>query len=1140
METIPESQSLQSWLDRPVLQYLPKFNVETLLAVIIIILTVFSRLYILGDRVMSHDETNHVVPSYSLFTGNGYVHDPVTHGPMQFHLVALSYFILGDSDFSSRIPSALFSIATVCLVLFGFRRYLGRAGALIAGFLFMISPYMLFYGRYTRNESFVALFGVLTIWAVLRYLENGKVSSLYVLAAVISLQFCTKETAYIYMAQLLLFLAVIFIKDVLQRRWATERNKSLFTILISMGVILILVAVGLSAVSAKNTPATPVAGAPAIANTAVTNGGSSLNQLAVGLVGAGVLFAAVGLFLLVRGVTWQGLKTIRSFDLLILTGTLVLPQLTAFPVKMLGGNPLDYTNAASFSKTAVFLIGLLLVSILIGVLWNPRRWLTSAAIFYVIYILLYTTFFTNGHGFFTGIVGSLGYWLEQQGVNRGSQPWYFYALIQIPIYEYLAALGSILAFYFGLRYWRFSQYAGYAPARQPSLENSNDPSGEPSASRPVQLPVLAMLLFLSVTSLIAYSVAGEKMPWLTVHIALPMLLAAGWGLGFVVDTTLWKTLKEKKHIFATLLIPFFLWSVFSVFGSLLGATPPFQGRTLDQLNATTEFILALVVSGITGYAIFIWLKDLVTSQALRLLTLGFFAILAVLTARTAYTASFINYDTAKEFLVYAHAARGPKDALTQLEEISRLTTGGKDIMVAYDNDTRYPYWWYLRDYPKRFDYDNRPTRELTKYAVIFVGQDNFSKVEPIVKDGYVKFELPRLWWPMQDYFNLDSKRIGDALKNPKMRAALIDIWLNRDYTQYAEVTGSTTLTLTTWQPSSLMRMYIRKDVIAQIWKFGVAPTLPAASTQTDPYAANLIKLAPDMVVGVAGPNPGQFNAPRGVAVASDGSFYVADAGNNRIQHFSKDGQILQVWGAFADATKADANAPGGTFNEPWGVAVAPDGSVYVTDTWNHRVQKFTADGKFITMWGYFGQGEKPEAFYGPRGIAVDSKGNVYVTDTGNKRVVIFDGNGKFIAQFGSAGVDNGQFDEPVGVAVDSEGKVYVNDTWNQRVQVFAPDPTGMVYTYLLSWQVSGWTSQSLDNKPFLAVDAQNNVFLTDPEGYRVLEFNQSGAFLQGWGDYSSGSDGLGLPVGIASDQQGHIWVADSANNLLLRFQPPAK
>jgi sugar lactone lactonase YvrE len=71
---------------------------------------------------------------------------------------------------------------------------------------------------------------------------------------------------------------------------------------------------------------------------------------------------------------------------------------------------------------------------------------------------------------------------------------------------------------------------------------------------------------------------------------------------------------------------------------------------------------------------------------------------------------------------------------------------------------------------------------------------------------------------------------------------------------------------------------------------------------------------------------------------------------------------LHVWGSFADI--AQGEAPPSTFYEPWGIAIGPDGSVYVADTWNHRIQKFTAKGEFIKMWGYFGQAEQPDGFWG--------------------------------------------------------------------------------------------------------------------------------------------------------------------------------
>jgi sugar lactone lactonase YvrE len=111
-----------------------------------------------------------------------------------------------------------------------------------------------------------------------------------------------------------------------------------------------------------------------------------------------------------------------------------------------------------------------------------------------------------------------------------------------------------------------------------------------------------------------------------------------------------------------------------------------------------------------------------------------------------------------------------------------------------------------------------------------------------------------------------------------------------------------------------------------------------------------------------------------VARAPDGTLYVADTGNHRIQHLAANGTVLDTWGSFASLDQGEA--PGGTFNEPWGIAVAPDGTVYVADTWNHRIQHFAADGRFLGMWGTFGQAETQTAFWGHRDVAVDATGRV--------------------------------------------------------------------------------------------------------------------------------------------------------------------
>jgi predicted membrane-bound mannosyltransferase/DNA-binding beta-propeller fold protein YncE len=1171
----------KTWLDRPLFKANSILRIETLLSILIIIITLLSRFTVLGERVMSHDEVNHVVPSWELYSGKGYVHTPVTHGPFQFHIVALTYFLFGDNDYTSRIPAAMFSSAAVIFVLFAFRRYLGKTGAILSAIFFMVSPFMLFYGRYTRNEGFIELFGVVMLFAVLRYMDKGDKLSLFLLTGSIVFHFAAKETAFIYVAQLLIFLMILFITEIYRAEKQGSGHFNRFIVLIFLAMMLVFGAIGLGYATAKAEPAAP-AEAAAIAAAAGT---SPLQLVSIGLVVGALAAGAVAFLGLLKDLSWAKLRQLRSFSLLLLTSTLILPQLAAFPVKLVGWDPLDYSSSGLL-HTSIFLVLFLLISAAIGLLWNAKTWLQHAFFFYAVYIFLYTTMFTNGNGFFTGIIGSLGYWLSQQGVNRGGQPVYYFALIQMPIYEYLAVFGTVIALYFGLRYDRFYHLPGHAPAEpnppapkspentpaepvnsavvadtaisdssfvfnNSEIESMDEPAPEQTAARFEETatldiekfyqseraqPILAMLIFWAFTSLVAYSLAGEKMPWLTVHITMGFLLAAGWGIGYLIDSTDWKQIATRSGAVALCLLPLFFTSASGLLGGLLGSNPPFAGNTLDQLQSTSRFIFAVICLVGSAGGILYLLRAWHSNQILRLFTLTFLAIMLVLTGRAAYRASFVNYDNAMEFLVYAHAARGPKDILAQVEEISRRTTKGKDLEVAYSGDGLYPYWWYLRDYPNHRWFGDKPTRDLKEVPVIIAGDDAASKMAPIVGENYVKFDYMRLWWPMQGYYNLTAERLSYALSNPEMRAALWDIWFNRDYTKYAKITSDNTLTLENWQPSARVVLYVRKDIIAQIWNYGTAPTIISAA-EADPYQSKLLLINSDRIIGLSGSNPGALNTPRSVAVGPDGSVYAADSRNHRIQRFSAEGELLNYWGSFADASTG--KAPGETFNEPWGVAVGPDGSVYVTDTWNHRVQQFTADGKFVRMWGYFGQAEKPEAFWGPRGIAVDSKGKVYVTDTGNKRVVIFDKDGVFISQFGTSGVEIGQFDEPVGVAVGEDGAVYVLDTWNQRIQVFTPDPSGANYSAARNWAFSGWDGQSLDNKPFLAVSPTNgHLMVADPEKSRVLEFDDQGTFIRGWGAFSNGPDGFGLASGVAVDAKGGVWVSDGGNHRLLHFVLP--
>lgn len=1139
-----------AWLDRKVLS-VPQINIETLLYLVILALAVFSRFFILEARVMSHDENSHVYYSWRFYRGEGFQHDPLMHGPLQFHLVAASYFMFGDNDFTARIPAALFSVATVMFMWF-YRRYLGRAGALIGAALMLISPYMMFYGRYVRNEAFVALFGVVMLWAMLRFIETGKPPYLYLLTAVNVLHFTTKETSFIYTAQAMLFLGFYFIYRVSKAAWKKPLYRDYFLLALIAALILVGAAGGVLLYNRSlGGPDAALTGAPAAPGEEFipppASGPSALLLAAAGLAGAALLAAA---YFLIRGCGWESLKRDRAFGMLIVFGTLVLPQLAAFPVRLMGWKiPTNASDVMALTgqdilQVAAFLVPLFIVSVVIGLLWNARLWLINAAIWYGLFTIFYTSMFTNGAGFFTGLVGSLGYWLEQQGVQRGSQPSYYYALIQVPVYEYLPMLGTWLAF--GIAIWDWVTGGRRGRQAQPDEEAvqlafPEDP-GEPDEAlgteadderRYEPAPVFPLFGFWAVTSLAAFSVAGEKMPWLTVHITLPAILCSAWALGRLVEATDWGVLRRRLGWLALLLLPVFLVSAFAALGSLLGDHPPFQGKELAQLQATSQFLLSLAAAVASGAGAVYLVRSWPVADFARLTLLSFFALLGVTTTRAAIQANFYAYDDANELLVYAHSAPGVKVALSQIEEISRRTTDGLGIKVAYDNETSYPYWWYLRSYPNAVYFGANPSRSLRDVPIILVGDANYGKIDPVVANLYDQFDYIRLWWPNQDYYDLSWARVRGALANPAMRQALFEIWLNRDYTAYGKALGRD-MSLANWSPAARMRLYIRKDITSELWNYGSTPA--AVEPVSDPFEGKYIQIPAAAIYGSQGGAAGQFLRPRDVASAPDGSIYVVDTDNNRVQRLAADGSVLQTWGVFGDVTTGAA--PGGTFNQPWGIAVSPDGgAVYVADTWNHRIQKFSATGEFQQMWGYFGQAEQPEAMWGPRDVAVDQEGNVYVTDTGNKRVVIFDSNGAYLNQFGEAGMAPGQLDEPVGVALDGNGVVYVADTWNQRVQTFELMEDG-AYKPGRSWAVPAWYGQSLDNKPYIAVDAQGSVYVSDPEGYRVLKFDGEGQPLLAFGDFGTGSAQFGMPVGLSIAPDGGIWVADAGNSRVMLFTLP--
>lgn len=216
------------------------------------------------------------------------------------------------------------------------------------------------------------------------------------------------------------------------------------------------------------------------------------------------------------------------------------------------------------------------------------------------------------------------------------------------------------------------------------------------------------------------------------------------------------------------------------------------------------------------------------------------------------------------------------------------------------------------------------------------------------------------------------------------------------------------------------------------------------------------------------------------------------------------------------------------FKIPWGMITDRSGNVYVVDTQNNRIQKFSSTGIFIKSWGSSGSGNGQ--FSAPRDIAIDTSGNLYVADYNNHRIQKFDQNGNFIAKYGVRGSGNGQLYYPTGIAVDSSGNMYISEWQNYRIQKLSSSGA-----YITKWGSSG-SGDGQFNRPFnLEIDSSNNVYVADYYNHRIQKFTSSGTFLSKFGSYGTGNGQFRYPINIAIDSSDNIYVADFSNARVQKF-----
>lgn len=226
-----------------------------------------------------------------------------------------------------------------------------------------------------------------------------------------------------------------------------------------------------------------------------------------------------------------------------------------------------------------------------------------------------------------------------------------------------------------------------------------------------------------------------------------------------------------------------------------------------------------------------------------------------------------------------------------------------------------------------------------------------------------------------------------------------------------------------------------------------------------------------------------FIMPHGLTVDNQNNIWLTDVGLHQIFKFSHDGKLLMKLG--------EAKVPGNDsshFNLPTDVAVASDGSFYVSDGYgNSRVVKFSSTGKYIREWGTFGK--KPGSFIIPHGIDIDQNNTIYVADRQNNRVQLFDSIGNFLIEI----KNDAQVEQLPSVAIDKENQLFAIDYDSTRKAdskangstIFDFDnsfnPQNHFGASGSSDRVSSWFHD-------LAIDSKGNIYVGDITGLKILKF----------------------------------------------------
>ena len=1044
------------------------------------------RLWDLGSRALHHDESIHAKWAYDLLQGD-YTHSPIFHGPFYYHFQASVFFVFGTNDYTSRLSAAFAGMGLVLLPLL-LRRWLGPVGAFSAVAFLALSPTLVYYSRFLREDIYMAFFVLLIVAAMWRYVAEGRERWLILMAVGFVGGVTTKEGMFLTIAVFLLFLD-LYVATELAR--TTMRNRA-----------------GLAAEDEE------------------------LNRFELGwrtaaLAPFSVPIVAFWPFLgrLRERMAWSELP--RSGDLLVLMGTLTLPLLTPVlrdPLERIGFVEKDIILADGATTSRLdwddhllpaittddrwLLGGLFLLTTssaaFVGLQWRARTWAICFGIVAGVYLTLMTTEWTNLDGLVSGPWGSIDYWREEQLEGyRGDQPWYYYYLL-MPAYEFLpltvALCGAFWAIFRGNAFSRF-------------------------------------LVFWLVGQWLALSYGSEKMPWLNTHLAVPACILAAWTVNRA-----WLAARDtpRERLYPV------LWATAGLAaGAMLFLVflPHGTGYNVARLAvvALAAFAITFTATPLgrraAGLVVVIALIGALSLFSLRTMVNASFERGDVPKDMLIYTQSSPQITEVMDDIEALAAATGKGKYLP-------IAVDGRDSFA-------WPWAWYLRDY-KCVAYPDMssgdPGRSFCEgveqpYVVLLVNNASTGAVEQWIDENEAgsygaPLEYPHRWWFPETY--KDALKVG-AFTSCTGKSGDCGPFRWATWSAIADnvVSGSW---LRTWyrywrdhDPDQISGRTGDRDCNSCGSVDGSAYFPPGYDFETNAYVVKPLEpphpgvdAAGRATFGGRGSQDGNFARPVDIETDAAGNLYVIDSSRRRLQKFDAAGNVL----ASVDVRGAEGTDEE---SEPWGLAVLPDGRVVVADTFGWRIRVFDAALNLAAVYGETPKLEPgvepgPLELFGPRDAAGHASGDIWVTDTGHDRIVVIGADGTAKQVIGGEGTEPGQFNEPVGISIqDVSGTIAISDVFNGRVVLLNPDGT-----YRGEFRVDGWTSAAED-KGYVETLRDGRIAVSMPELDEVRIYSREGELLA---TIAPTEEPLDRPYGMLETVDGKLWVVEGGAARVRQFALP--